>query len=131
MDKIGEIIVSLSGEKVEFEEISKQLNAEASKIVRQGTKITQSFIAPSDKWMLITEIASIDEMGNQLLDVLTQLNSVNENLTSLKNGGLSVSCDIYLRPQSEQYGFSLSIKAINILSNLNLEINYHVISYYE
>ncbi|MBN2794719.1 MAG: DUF4279 domain-containing protein [Clostridia bacterium] len=128
MDKIGEIIVSLSGENINFEAVSRQLKSKPSKMVKKGTNITPKMVAPNDRWLSITEIVSIDEMDNKLLNILTQLISVSTSLENLKSEGIIVSCDVYLRPRNEQFGYSLSIDAIRILSKLNLEINYHIIT---
>ncbi|MVP00831.1 DUF4279 domain-containing protein [Paenibacillus lutrae] len=127
MNPLGNCSLSISASNLNFELLNR-LKVVPTTVVRRGQLITTKSAAPYDIWILevdVTEQISIDLALEKLIHPLRK---AKQELNFIKNQ-YEVTLNCYLRSDYGQLGIQISPAVIQLIGELELGLNFHILSY--
>ncbi|WP_028778715.1 DUF4279 domain-containing protein [Shimazuella kribbensis] len=133
MEIRGKFVFSIRGLVVDFDHIEQNLLLAPTKKIKKGELLSVSKKKSQDNvWSYEKEITSQDKDElSQLYALLEDLYPYRDYISSLRKYYSQVMIDCYLRSDFGQMGFSMNSSMLNILAELKLDINFHLLSYGE
>jgi hypothetical protein len=122
----GEITFRISGKKLDFIEIQKNININPTKIIKKDQYIVGNKRAPYDIWLYEKKTNGDFKGLRELLDEILPFSLF---IKRLKKNCFEVSLDCYFRSDYGQIGFELFPDIIDTLNELGLGINFHILSF--
>lgn len=128
MERLGEVVLNLVAENLDLNLVESILGISATKVMRKGDVIANSYVSTVDIWQHKRTIGDEKEIESVLLSTLKPL--IEKGYSSyvqkaLKNVDASIT--VYLRPSSDQFGFSLSQEIIQKLASLHFGISFDLL----
>lgn len=126
MELTGSLAFAIRDEKLNFNDIKKNIQIEPTKIIRKGQIIVGDKKAPLDIWSYKVEMLSdINELNNLLNQLIPYSNYIKKIQKIYKD--VVISC--YLRSDMGQIGFEITSEVIKKLNTLGLDIEFHILSF--
>ena len=124
----GKIGFSVYSENTFDEQIEKILCITPKKIIKKGEKIGSHLIAPKNAWLYHIEFHDYDDFASKAVDFYDQLLGQQGGINFLKTK-YDVSIDMYIGSDLGQMGYTLPTKMIKMASQIDLDINFHILSF--
>ena len=121
----GNFNFSFSTTKKCFIDFEKEFNVKM-KIITKGTRIGNK-VSLYNRW-IYGEKFSDNNFSDKLNFFLGNIIMMNDYVDSLSLR-FDRSIDFYIRSEMGQLGYCLHSSAITLLSQLNLDVNYHILSF--
>ena len=125
----GSIEFVISDGELDFENISSRLMITPTKCVKKGKRVTLSRNAPYDIWIIKVKFNDEISFEKELEILLVKLIEKKEEIIKFKSSCNQVCINFYIRSDLGQLGFTLNPNIIQTMSYLNIEINFHILSF--
>jgi hypothetical protein len=126
----GEFTFSIRDKKLNFYDITSSLNLEPTQIIKKGQYLNKFTKAPFDIWLYKREIIEYNDYEFDSLQILLEeLLPHSKVINEFKEVYDDVSINCYFRSDMGQIGFELPLNIISKLNRLDLNLNFHILSY--
>jgi len=126
----GEISFRISNsDYLSFKDIEERLNLRPTKTVEKGRLVTAKIKAPTNIWSYKVKFTDHDSFGYQLSGLVAKLWTRRETINQLIGKYDSVEVHFYIRSLEGQLGWTIAGKEIKLLSELKVDIDFHILSY--
>lgn len=120
--------ICIYGDVIDFDEISKKLSLTPTKIIEKNQVIVGERIADKSIWSYKIS-ANEGEDLEIILRQLVEIVYLKKNVILQISEEYEIRINCYVRSEFGQIGFSISPDIMSILSEINVEIDFHILSY--
>ena len=118
----------MEDDDLDFTRLSDEIDLKPTKVIYKGQQIVKGKIATNNIWRYEIKVGKENDISG-LLILLDKLLPYSENIKLYTTKYSEVSINCYIRSDMSQIGFVLTPEMINKLDKLNLELNFHILSF--
>ena len=124
---MGFISIKISGDSIDFDSVTNNIIVSPYKIIKKGDKITSQLLASTDSWhyrKIFDDFDFEEKMDEFLIEIYPYREFILE-YCNLYN--IEIFCGF--STELEQFKFSISTKQISKIKELQLYLNFSIISF--
>lgn len=129
MDIRGEFVFSVIDEVNKMENVSEKIDLEPTYIVSKDTPSVKKTETRYNIWSYELKFLGYEGFSDRLRQFIDVLRKRKMQIDEIKQIYKEVMIDAYIRCPIDQLGFSLDKQTLKTLSMLDLDMNFHILSF--
>ena len=126
---VGKCSLCIYGECLNFDLLTQEMRLSPTKIIHKGENVTANRRASKDLWSYGKEITENADFNFVFKNFIQELQDKKIYLKEINTNDKEIVINCYLSSDKAQMGFSLDIDTMCLLNQLEIQVDFHILSY--